>query len=337
MRRVYTFIALFIFFSSALIAQDTLLFENFNTPFDTLSDDSDGVTSMPNGSNSTWVNWDVDDIQDASGRPGNWYWQEQWQGSDTMTQGGVLVSSSWLANNADGAENWLILPPFHFPDNTTMLSWKSAPFQGPRYTDGYTVVLSAFKNFPPQFTDTLFTHAQMTGIGLDTIVSTFTFSDGYVHANGFTNNNYFYYNEDLNGFNGLLEPHSVSLAPYAGFTVYIAFVHDSDDDNLMALDDILLTGTLVVSTNEVENISSIKVFPNPASNYIQANYTSTSNDAVDIRIFDIQGRMVESQLGISNTAGEFQHTIDISNLPKGTYELVFYQNGTLSTKPFIKQ
>jgi hypothetical protein len=337
MKKIYTFFAVIILFNVTSFAQnDTLLFENFNTGFDTLSDDTDGVRSAPSGNDLIWVNYDGDNMLDASGKPQNWYWQSEWLGADTLTQGGVLVSSSWLANNANGAQNWLMLPPLHLPDATGKLSWKSAPFQGPRYMDGYKVVISVFDNDTIEFTDEVFLHAQMTAQGADTVISQFTFSNGYIHADGYTNSNYFFYSPVLNGYHGLLEPHTISLAAYAGYTIYIAFVHESDDDNLMALDDILVTGTYVVSNQEVENIKAVSIAPNPVKDFIQLNYTTEIEGNVDVRIFDMQGRIVKELHSLPNHVGQNNQTIDVARLAKGSYQLVLIQNGKQICKSFVK-
>lgn len=337
MKKIYALFVAAALCATTVVAQnDTLLFQNFNTPFDTLADATDGVSASPSGNDLIWVNYDEDGTPDASGRPQNWYWQNAWLGSDSATQGGVMVSSSWLQTSEGVANNWLILPPLYLSDASTMLSWKSAPYQGPRYMDGYKVVVSAFKNHTASFDQSLFVQAQMDSVGTDTIISTFHFTNGYVHASHYTDANYFFYNETLNGFHGLLEPHSVSLAAFAGYTVYIAFVHDSQDDNLLALDDILVTGSKVVSTQQVTSLKNCSISPNPAQNFIRLNYETASNENIDVRIFDVQGRLVKTLLNVSASQGVFQETIDVSALAQGTYELVIFQNGQKSTQPFVK-
>lgn len=339
MKKIYTLFTAAILFSCAAIAQnDTLLFENFNTPFDTLSDASDNVANSPSGNDLIWVNYDADNIQDASGRPQNWYWKNEWLGSDTATQGGVLVSSSWLNNNANGAENWLILRPLYISDASAVLSWKSAPYQGPRYMDGYKVMISVFDNRTTDFTDEVFTHAQMTtdSMGIDTLTNTYSFSAGSVHANGYTDATYYFYDSTLNGFHGLLEPHSIDLSAYAGYTIYIAFVHDSDDDNMMALDDILVTGTLVVSTGDIKQLKEISIAPNPVKDFFQLNYSSETNENIDIRIFNMQGKLMKEINNLSNNVGQNQQTLNVSELATGTYQVVIFQNGQQHTETLIK-
>lgn len=337
MKKIYTlFVAVTLFSCIAFAQNDILLFEDFNTPFDTLSDASDDVASSPSGHDLIWINYDRDNIQDANGRAKNWYWQNKWLGSDTTTQGGVLVSSSWLSNNTDGAENWLILPPLYISDASAVLSWKSAPYQGPRYMDGYKVMISVFDNRATDFTDEVFNHAQMDSVGTDTLTSTYSFSNNNIHANGYTDATYYFYDSTSNSFHGLLEPYSVDLSAYAGYTIYIAFVHDSDDDNMMALDDILVKGTLVVSTDEIETLDEISIAPNPAKDFVQLNYSSGTDENIDVQIFDMQGKLMKSMNSLSNQVGQNQQTINVAELATGTYQVVISQNGKQHTKTLIK-
>ena len=56
---------------SVLSAQnDTLLFENFQT------DPTDFFTDIPEGNDTTWVNFDSDGFEDSNNRPQNWYFTE---------------------------------------------------------------------------------------------------------------------------------------------------------------------------------------------------------------------------------------------------------------------
>ena len=64
--------------------------------------------------------------------------------------------------------------------------------------------------------------------------------------------------------------------------------------------------------------SEIKCFPNPTSDYINISISNTKWGVVRIDIFDLQGRTVYSDIVFCDK-GENIHTIDIHNLPQGTY------------------
>jgi len=346
MNKFFTLFALVCLTAFSANAQlDTLLFENFNEPFDTLTDGSDGVASFALGSDTIWVNFDEDGIMDGTNRPQNWYQDfNAWSVKDSA-QLGVMLSSSWLDGSVSGNRNWLILPPIVLKSNgnaNAFLSWKSAPFQGPRYMDGYSVRISTSHNnplaTPSPFVDMVFQAAQMDTLGSDTTLSSYGFSSGYIHANNFTDWNYYQYNTANNAHDGFLESHSINLSAYAGQTIYIAFVHDSDNDNLLALDDILVMGkAFAVNTNNVALKADVEVFPNPVTSNLTLSYNVRQDGDVNVSIMDVTGRLVRQLNAISTASGEYNENINVSNLATGTYQLVISQNGKRMTKRFVKK
>jgi hypothetical protein len=349
---IYTFVLLIAGFG-AFAQNDTLLHEDFNTPFDivpTDMGDADNVATMPSGP-SKWINYDEDGLAVGGNAPSQlWYWDSLDFWGENL---GVIKSQSWLDNLSSDNRNWLVLPGLQIVDTMAVLSWKSAPYQGPRYMDGYTVLVSKNGNdvtaSTNTFTDTLFHAAEMTAINTTTsslLLSDYSFSDGYIHANGYTNSAYFIApGEDTLNFTtaetynlGLLEPHSVDLAAYVGYTIYIAFLHDSGNDNLIELDDILVKGTAsIISTNKISEELGIAIFPNPTRDYINLSYEVLENTEISAQIYDMQGRLMQVYNNLSSTAGEHQHRLNVSNFAAGNYTIVITAEGQRLTKMFVKQ
>ncbi len=314
--------------SGRLFAQnDTLLFENFDV------DPTASYQLYNSGNDTGWVNFDVDGLPDANGRPQEWFWQPgTWADVDTLDAS--LWSSSWLTNLLPGNRNWLITPPITIVDANANLSWSSAPYQTPYYLDGYIVMVSTTNNFEASFTDTLFQAAQyLTGTGNDW--ATYTFSPGFVHGLDGT-----YIQLNANGdstrFLGVLRPFSVSLAQYSGQTIYITFLHDSDDDNLMAIDDILVTGTTVgLAESPVQG--KLTVFPNPATERIELSYLLPVTSPVTADIYDVKGAKVLSVNRGIQLAGEQKLAVDVSKLSAGTYNVSLTIDGSRINSAFVKQ
>ena len=180
-------------------ASDTLLFEDFQSQV------------IP----ATWPNQDIDGLTDANGRPGEYYVTTDFQTTIPGDTNYVAASSSWFTP-AGIANNGLITDVFVVCDPSVELIWKSAPFEGLAFMDGYTVsVVNATTS-------------------VITIIAEFAEGDaagnigpGIAHTN-------------FNGLNGVLQEWSVSLAPFIGQSIAIFFNHDSDDDNLIMLDDIFV-------------------------------------------------------------------------------------------------
>lgn len=82
-------------------------------------------------------------------------------------------------------------------------------------------------------------------------------------------------------------------------------------------------GALSVNEN---TISSIKIAPNPANNYINITFVGTT---ADYQISDVLGKIVQSGV-ISNNA-----TIDVSNLTKGVYIVHLMNEGIINYQKII--
>jgi hypothetical protein len=196
------------------------------TPIDgtvlkTQSCDTIFKVDFQSGIPSTWLNKDLDGrTDDYGGRPNKWFLIVD----DELTVPGdtnvAVASNSWF-NTAAYSNNWLITDSFTVCDSNLYLVWKSKPFEGPAFMDGYFVLISKTDTQTSSFTDTLAKFAEGNASG--NIVT-----PGIVHPNFNSSNR------------GLWVQWSFSLKPWYGQTIYIAFVHRSFDDNLIMLDDIMV-------------------------------------------------------------------------------------------------
>jgi len=250
----------------------------------------------------------------------------------------VAVSLSYLNGFLPGNRNWLILPPTEITDDSYMLSWKSAPSQLPRYMDGYTVLVSTTDNFLTSFTDTLFTAASMeTIVGDDqsTDFSNFTFTPGYLHADGATLTDYF--REGATLHSGLLEPHTVDLSKYEGQKIYIGYLHNSDDDDRLALDDILITKALSTSTIELGSLDlCLEIFPNPTSDRMTVNYELQKAGSISFDVLDSTGSILKSISIDNQSVGSHITNIELQNLASGSYQLRLTTTESQVVQGFIK-
>ncbi|MEL6865003.1 MAG: T9SS type A sorting domain-containing protein [Bacteroidota bacterium] len=333
---------------------DTLLFQDFQG-------DLDNILTIPDpdslGTNN-WINWDEDGLADANDRPQDWsfYTDLRYLTTDSIPPTDtnfVFGSSSWLQGFADGNRNWLVLPAIQVVDDQATLHWKSQPFQGPRYMDGYSVLVAVESYAPDDFTDTLFRHAQMipplpNGASDPDInafnVDSFLFNppNAYIHADRYTNTDFFFVEDtSANLYRSFLEPHSVSLADYQDQTIYICFLHDSDDDNLIAVDDILVLGTTPPITNTEEVLEAdmrIVLYPNPAVNYVNLMYRFDERvDDVRIQVYDVQGKLMLERYNLATAPGDYTEKVEVSQLPSGQYSLVLAVNGQQFTRTFVRE
>lgn len=84
-----------------------------------------------------------------------------------------------------------------------------------------------------------------------------------------------------------------------------------------------VTSTFVRAGLELENGSQeeMSIYPNPASDYFTLDLILDEEIDLDIRIYDINGRLVSSKKEM-NCIGSYSKQVDISNLVSGVYMLV---------------
>lgn len=336
MKNIVLFLPLFFSFS-ALSQIDTLLFENFqNNTVEEMNDEA--------SDDMVWANVDQDGLPSILGTDltKRWYWGEFFHDPvDPMTgeTNYVAMSISYLEGFAPGNRNWLVLPAIEVTDETFELSWKSAPDQLPRYMDGYSILISTTDRFSSSFTDELFKAASMDDISGDsqsTDYSNFVFTDGYLHADGGTLSEYILLGDASINY-GLLEPHSISLVDYAGETIHIAFLHDSDDDNRLALDDILVTKASGPSQlNELRDLT-IQLFPNPVGDQLNVTFALSETKEITAKILNLQGQLILAEKWNTTAGQQIQKRIDLHDLTSGEYILNLETAQGEHSQTFVKK
>jgi hypothetical protein len=352
MKKFFTLLTVLLFAGAVNIkAQDTLLYEGFQFVMDSYLTH---LTSPPpaNVVDSMWYNYDADQLVDGSGastpRADDWFQTLSFADTDlyisgTMDTNLVMSSNSWFSA-PDQANNWLITRNIQLGDYDT-LYWRSAPVQTPRYLDGYEVKLSTTTNDDLAFTHVLFTAAEMTVLssisGDSAIFANHTFSTpGFVHGLDGT-----YIEPKVNrpngAYTGELRPFFVPLHDYANQNVFIAFHHNSYDDNLISIDDILIRGSASNPNAGVSEKSkfdlNLNVFPNPADDHAQLNFQLTTETEVTITVCDVTGKLVYSENKGKLQQGRHFATINTATLSKGFYTVgVQTANSRNTTKLIVK-
>lgn len=312
-----------LFVGKAAQAQDTIFWEDFNNVFYHTY-----IEDYPPGAQYDSVGYivDGDGLADGSGndRPASWFVTYAFSDTDSLTMDGdtnfVMAANSWFSS-PDKAANYLITPSIYLNDASGMLYWKSAPYQTPKYCDGYKVVVSTTSNFEDQFTDTLFIAAEYTDEAnplTDSTFASYTFSEGFVHG---LDGTYIEYSGDSARFNGILRPFSVSLAQYANQKIFIAFLQDAFDDNLISIDDIAITGSGTVDVKENAAKVEVALYPNPASNYANLNFNVVKSGPVTLDVVDMSGKLIEKRALGARLAGQHTYQLDVTKYAVGNYVL----------------
>jgi hypothetical protein len=343
MKRIFTLLTaglLLTGLNNASAQIDTLVWEDFQ---DTANVFVTGWDAFPAGSMGVmnWTNFDEDGIADANGRPQDWFLSQPWAPSDSALPSGdlnfVAGSSSWLQGYAPGNRNWIITPSLNVTDSTTRLFWKSAPRQTPGFVDGYSVWVSTTDNNETSFTNQIFCAAQYeSGTGGNFPDYTFVPAGCFVHGEDglfmevdptSTDNQY-----------GKLRGFEVNLWQFIGQDIYIAFLHDSDDDNLISVDDIGVIKTTVF--NNVDDLSEkfdLNAYPNPANNQLQVSFEMPATSNLEIAIYNVLGEKVKVINNDNVIQGLYNHTFDVSDLASGVYSVrISAEFGSTTTSVIVE-
>lgn len=319
--------------TAALVAHsqnDTLLWNNFE---EDPANYMQIAIPLGNPTDTTWYNFDIDGNPDgsSSSRPGEWFWAQAFSDNDTVGNAGVLASNSW-SNSSTPNDNVLITPSIYIGDANATLSWKSAPYQTPRYLDGYRVLIATNDNDLNSFTDTVFVASEYVSLdnqGAPNDFASYTFAPvptannmaPFVHGMDGTYTEVDPASVDSSRLLGRLRPLSISLAAYSGMNVYIMFEHYTTDDNLIELDDILVMGTDFTGVAENSGTISFSAYPNPANDQVNLRYNLANASAVTVNVYDVTGKLVMSEAKGNVASGQQTTSVNVSSLPAGVYHV----------------
>jgi Secretion system C-terminal sorting domain len=300
-------------------AQDTLLFEDFNN---VINFNYEVAPSNGTQYDASGYNFDADGLIDANDRAPEWFLILPFAVQDSLTTDGdtniALASSSWF-DPAGQALNYFMLPSIQLNDASAFLSFKSAPRQTPLYCDGFKVLVSTTDNFETSYTDTLFVAGEYISRVdplPDSTFAGFTFSEGDVHG---LDGQFVEYGGDSIRLLGVLKPHNISLAAYAGQKIFIAFLHDADDDNLISIDDILVYGDGTVNVDENKATVEVAMYPNPTNDVVNLNFNVVRSGPVSLEVYDLAGKQVDKLNIGARMKGQHTYQFSVAGYPAGSY------------------
>jgi Secretion system C-terminal sorting domain/Cleaved Adhesin Domain len=327
----------YFFFSSNIFAQsspntlwDTIFIANLES--DSPDEPINLNLSQPTGYDMTWVNYDEDGLnQTCDTITQGWYGRFESTFPD-QSENYCFTSCSFLEDDYSifpcllKNRNWLIMPPITITGNNARLDWKSASYYGPYWVDGYKVLVSTTSNLKESFTDTLFKASEMIKpLSTFGLLSTerYQYSEGYLQADAYTLDPYYDLEQDVDGYNfwhGNLEPHSAGLSDYTGQTIYIAFLHDSQCDFQLQIDDIVVVDNIFDATIEKSQIAQLALLPNPTNDFVNFDVVFRIPTKFEVTLTDIHGNILHKFIeNTLNNDSKKSIPIDLSTYPTGTY------------------
>ncbi len=314
--------------------------------YDTLfHEDFDGDTVIRDQNNGgIMINLSEDGLTASGGRPDDWYWAEDSK-NDSLgcvdTVNAMAWSTSWLDGFAPGNRNSLTFP-VAVTKPGTMLSFSIASYQFPLYADGITIMISPDGTSSNAGNDTLIQYGQyLTGAGSWFNPTTpYTFGPGELLITYFGNMGCIAGEIDTTvdeeRGKALFYEVAFDLSAYVGSTVYPFFWHDSDDDNLVMLDDILVVEPQTVGLADQNSKIYLNAFPNPASQNLTVEYGAVEGKNVEIQIMTSSGEVVLERTIENANFGKERANFNVSDLSSGVYMVrIQTDEGVKTTKVII--
>ena len=90
----------------------------------------------------------------------------------------------------------------------------------------------------------------------------------------------------------------------------------------------------IITQDMPEQLSNIKVFPNPVSSTATIEYTLDKQATINIRVLDLSGKVIVNEQ-ISQHSGTHQYKLDCGSLPRGMYIVSINTGKSVQTSKFI--
>jgi hypothetical protein len=128
---------------------------------------------------------------------------------------------------------------------------------------------------------------------------------------------------------------TASVDVYAGQDIYLAFHHNSNDQDLIFFTDIILVESGNVTGLAQAVASPVSVFPNPANSTCVFSYYLTQGGEVSVKLFNLNGELVMEQQEMNPSAGKNAMQVDLSSLVAGVYYYTLSANGVTETRKLV--
>ncbi len=138
-----------------------------------------------------------------------------------------------------------------------------------------------------------------------------------------------------------IEIEAIEAAGYSSSTIHYSFLDKqlSTGNYLYRIKQVDYDGTIDYSKNlvlKIEEELEFSVHPNPATDIITVDYSSSRNMETEIRIFSASGRLIQNHT-FQSTKGVNQQKLDVSDLNSGVYFITqISKDGQHSTKFIIQ-
>jgi len=96
--------------------------------------------------------------------------------------------------------------------------------------------------------------------------------------------------------------------------------------------------SFVVGLNELPQLKDLSTYPNPTTDFLNVDFSTAESMPITINVIDFSGKVIISE-SLGNLAkGAYKHTLDLSKLANGNYDLTILSgsNGVSSSFTVVK-
>jgi hypothetical protein len=206
-------------------------------------------------------------------------------------------SVSWYEGDAGPSNDWMVTSAIEIGD-ASVLSWDAMAITSSGiYRDRYQVFIgndtsiASFELLAPIF-DT-----QDTGEVVTPITRSYDLA-----ANGYADEVIYV------AFRNWTNPYDPNLPDAPG-----------NGGNELVIDNITVTGTTSINEYESSNLASLKLYPNPANEYVSLSFDMNSGDDLTIYIYNELGKLVKQQALPNTFVGANKIMLSVADLSGGSY------------------
>ncbi|MCC7465827.1 MAG: T9SS type A sorting domain-containing protein, partial [Saprospiraceae bacterium] len=129
------------------------------------------------------------------------------------------------------------------------------------------------------------------------------------------------------------QANELDLTPYNGQAeILIRFIGESGYGNNLYVDNVNVTTTVGTQTL---TLSNFLIAPNPARDFAEVRFNLTNAQNVDLRVFNAEGALVQSQLLGNLVSGDHRVVLNAATLPSGSYRMVLQGSEGLAQTQMI--
>lgn len=172
-------------------------------------------------------------------------------------------------------------------------------------------------------------------MGLQTIELGFDVPEGSGLSLRCVENNIFRNNEGVSYPYAIGEVGAVTTSFYGETYYYYFYNWQVESENFICTSDRIAVEVSPVAINDLTEVSALRLFPNPATSKLSLELTLLENINLELNITNSLGQLIYkeqlSDLGI----GAHLHSVDVSQLPAGIYQLQLSNNDHSATMKVV--